>query len=66
MAVYKRGGVWWYHFVFSGRHIGIDKIHTENDRYGSGKESAPGARKGFQRDRGWARQPNPHDCSRGR
>ena len=21
MAVYKRGGVWWYHFVFSGRHI---------------------------------------------
>jgi hypothetical protein len=21
MAIYKRGGVWWYRFVFSGRHI---------------------------------------------
>jgi len=21
MAVYKRGGVWWYHFVFDDRHI---------------------------------------------
>ena len=21
MALYKRNGVWWYHFVFKGRHI---------------------------------------------
>ena len=21
MALYKRNGVWWFHFVFKGRHI---------------------------------------------
>ena len=21
MALYKRHGVWWYHFVFNGRHV---------------------------------------------